>query len=590
MDQYEYSEDNARQISDRIIQVREYLESIDSDWTIEGSISSTTNRYQTSTRSVLSYGPGTGKTTKILQFCLNNYDRGIVIATKTISESHKLYRDILDYSTYKNIKLSCLCINSSDVDEYMKYSIDTNYAKNYDILLVTHAFLMNESPASYSKYLGKDYDAFDRDIRDYLIIDEYPDLYKPFKGYNRQVSFNLSVSGPFDLFPTDKEGNHLTPVIPPLFRNSGMTRLYEGLRSLREDHKSQNSLSDIARFVLKDMGISKKPCDMSYREFMNVMWKISIQLSEDTNLLNNNFSMSTLYEVNPKYSMNLSMLLNPHILILDGTGDRSFNGSKDWTIINGPHRSIECSMFQILSFDAARNNTNIPTLNNSLKNIETRVEHCLNSIPPDQELLIVGWKNIKTKSGSESVDLEKYLTERFNRIQFTHYQSGNTRATNEFRDISNILILGSFHIPQSVVSEQRKVINSDSYTSVDHSLSECKQAIFRTSARRGLPVRVFITDDWGRDFIEDLVDYSSMKLPDDFDYLETSIRDRVEKLPSGRRSRVKKILDYLGYESELNITLDELYSMMPMSQKIVSKYYPLVDLMKTIGVNLRVNK
>lgn len=90
---------------------------------------------------------------------------------------------------------------------------------------------------------------------------------------------------------------------------------------------------------------------------------------------------------------------------------------------------------------------------------------------------------------------------------FTSYHPRHTEALGEkCRASDAILFLGKFFLPPPAIAELNHVHNSE-ITTQGYSIAELVQQTFRTRCQHGKPVAVYFTPDWGKDVIQDFLDY-----------------------------------------------------------------------------------
>jgi hypothetical protein len=92
------------------------------------------------------------------------------------------------------------------------------------------------------------------------------------------------------------------------------------------------------------------------------------------------------------------------------------------------------------------------------------------------------------------------------RVHVTHYQAGNTRATNALKHCEAIVFLGRFWIAERALTELRQLEHCAT-TQEDWLLAEVVQATYRTRIRLGDPVDVYFTPDFDDAFLNAFLHY-----------------------------------------------------------------------------------
>jgi hypothetical protein len=210
-----------------------------------------------------------------------------------------------------------------------------------------------------------------------------------------------------------------------------------------------------------------------------------------------------------------------------------------------------------------------------------------------------------------NLDLKSYYTEELlesgvtpDRFSIIHYQSGLDKATNQFMDHDAIVFLGEFHVPNSVVAEFRDTFRTNT-SSEEYQAYQVIQAICRTRIRlhNGEKIRIYFSDDWNESFSLGVGSYlvssssiiSESKSEILLEYSLDNIvkrkwKDQVKVLVDEFPSLRTYIVDYYeGRKSskyELVVSLDQIFQLLPRNQKQVRSYYPLMNYLEKIGIQL----
>ena len=225
--------------------------------------------------------------------------------------------------------------------------------------------------------------------------------------------------------------------------------------------------------------------------------------------------------------------------------------------------------------------------------------------------LIVTWKNLKsdeyriTKGTlnitnnllNENFSLPEYYKKRLEQLGVTnpfeviHYMSGLDKATNEFRSFSSVVFLGEFHVPEYVVSE----FNCDyscNTNSENYLTYQLVQAVCRTRIRnhRGEGINIYYTEDWNEKSIDNLISYISsnkvIKKDTSLDFIKPKWRNQCKKL----MEISEEFRDLITYKlnGEVKFTLDEMYEVIPMQERKVKSYYPMINYFRKLGIEITI--
>lgn len=255
---------------------------------------------------------------------------------------------------------------------------------------------------------------------------------------------------------------------------------------------------------------------------------------------------------------------------------------------------------------------------NVIEGLEKNVRLLEDIIRCNNETLIIVWKNLKAKflEGGESYKrnlsafilndefslVDYYKTSLEGRLAGTgckfhviHYQSGLDLATNQFMNCDSIVRLGLFTIPNSALIE----LNDDLGTDMDMNdfiLYQNVQALSRTHIRQhqGKKIRFYITDDF-EDHVNKLANYMinegcSVRIFDStkIDSLNKKSKENIWSLIDNYdRNILYSILTGVPYS--FNITLDEIFNIIPMSEKKVKKYYFLTSSLQSLGITMSID-
>lgn len=390
---------------------------------------------------------------------------------------------------------------------------------------------------------------------------------------------------------------------------------YVPLTDLEEFEEKCNEFKNSLGFFKEDCQSNKMRnlilSDLIYDNF-NILKNL-----KDTESVNLTRTMSSLLYEDMK----------TRLMIFEGTGDLTFYKSDLFDLLNVENK-YNSPIFvdeSPIEFNIKRSYKNNSEFLNQLesRNIEWSkvAEKLVNIInnPSSTGTLIVCWKGYKVKeddsidyidnseeynkSYNSSYDLSKGLTSLLESkgvksgYRIIHYMSGLDRATNEFREFNQIVFLGDFKVPDSVVSK----FNFDykvNTTPVLFRIYQMAQAVCRLCIREnsGKPIRISYTSDIDFMFIDKLVKYlynNPVKDLDDiksrsFDFIKPKWREVIEKLCDLDYELKLAVLNHEKYYVE--IPLDLIYDIFPMSRKECDKYGSLIRYLNKIGISAKIIK
>ena len=570
--------------------------------------------------SVISPGCGSGKTTIIKEIIRNNSSKGILYSAATIRECNEMYDWIVNnlIGCYDNYNQKLVVSDIASIHSEPRYDengninngVDLNVWNKYPelfkdkkVIICTHHKLLHEYPdlligynlnkvdlSSLNVYDRVDYmndSGFRLDPRKYVLIDELPRCGVLKKSYYITDLYPLGITVPNRHYLPDgtlKVDRYCTRIEDYTL----MKCVYEEIE--RNDKrllitKSSNEPSNYRKdLILSDI----------HKNFYKYI------LSEENNI---NISCNIL-KLKNRFS---------RIMIFEGTGDLLFSNSKEITLYNINNKYS--SEINIEKFHNTLNRS-IGELNSNEKklelysNINSLLDNLINSVfnnENSKKILIVTWKNLKScdyennkslfnteinENFSFTEYIKDYLLGRTNKeFSIIHYQSGLDRATNEFREYDSIVFLGEFHIPNSAIKEINEDLGSNCSPS-EFSIHQLVQAICRTRIRnhKGESINVYFTDDWNDLLIAQLTRYLGSYNNYEYSIDDLNIRPKW-------KSAINKLCNYdsnissslsLGIKYNFEITLNDIFNLIPMSEKKVKKYYPLINYLRGLGIEMKI--
>jgi hypothetical protein len=560
---------------------------------------------------VIASGCGSGKTTAIREIIRKRYNYGIVYSAFTIEECNEMYQYCRTFISEEDI----IVLHSSYEDE----GVDNNLLRNNPekladkkVIICTHYKLLNEYPTIFQRYSknvlvdthlskirrdaigGFDSEGVKRYPRQLIIVDEMPTC--------KSLNFNV-----------DKK----------LLRLLGVADTEE--RIDREGKKYVTAKSPIHYTNGYDFNITEELFDLNSEGIL-------FNNSTESGKLKNTLALSMIYDnydhlMNLDKEINLTYTLADHIfngmdlriLIFDGTGDLTFKNSSVFELLTFKEKyssPVIINKFAIGYRRRYKSDKEFDSFYNQLiPNLDIEIDKIKDIIKESEGTLIITWKDLKIKDQSKGipiygindkreVEYVDYIRIKLNEEGFIedkdysiiHYQSGLDRATNEFRDFSSVVFLGEFHVPGYVVDK----FNQDYRVKTDinnYTLYQLVQAVCRTRIRnhKGEGVNIYFTDDWRKEDIENLSNYLSnnsrgVEVRDtSLDFIKPKWK-KVAEIFSRLDSEFKRSIESNGnIPYKLEFTLDDIYELVPIKEKQVRAYYPMINYFRRYGIEIKIS-
>ena len=245
----------------------------------------------------------------------------------------------------------------------------------------------------------------------------------------------------------------------------------------------------------------------------------------------------------------------------------------------------------------------------------------LKKVCSTEKTLIVTWKsldvfkNIKNEGIADTYEqtgnkvqynfpklLEECLVEsgvNSDNFSIIYRGSGHDRGSNEYRGYQSVVFLGEWHIPDNIVGDINKMFGLRCCFR-DYMKSLLIQTICRIRIRQhaGLPIKVYFSSD---------MDYNLMSEVQEYFIVNSPATCKIEgvKKPCRKYSKPEKklmmdlillyshdsrIRDSIENEASysFDITLDELYKIIPKPRKAKDRYNKLVKLLTDKGIRINI--
>lgn len=525
---------------------------------------------------ILSTGCGSGKTYWLERFILAHYMEGMLIVVDSIVSANTLQSHLLNL-------LGLAATDMMLIHSQTDYNVQNVFANTPEevtkkkVLIMTNVRLYTEYPPIYLLYNknGVVLSPFDGDwkkmmnnpnTRRWIIIDEIPGFIQKYATVSK---LHLGVLG------TD-DGN-------------GGYKAKEFV-AMEKFYKTFIAHSDAALFdTTTTLGKLKTDTALSiiehdYSKMIKVQGDAAIQFSPCDFQTNNSL-----------------------VLIMEGAGDVLFKDSSIYRLIDIPNKYRAKADFH--SF-------NVPNLSRRSNNHQELIKSMVKAViailsSVKGKTLIACWNDFKGEDNGITSDAQSSndstivasLSEELTKTSIPHdlysiiyYGSAESKAVNDFKNYSNIILLGKWSLPVSTSSEKFNKAFQTKTTLTRYMLWEYVQLITRIGIRQDNDIKVFYTDDHNKDFILTLEEYFNQNI---LDIPEEHIdwRDKVKKLNNGKRviSQIERLSQRFPYippmivegnqNKTINVSLKEVNNLMGKNKKR-RDYKHLTSILQKFGISL----
>ena len=525
---------------------------------------------------ILSTGCGSGKTYWLERFILTHYMEGMLIIVDSIVSANSLYFDLL---TKLGLDANDMMLIHSKTD----YDVINEYANNPEevtkkkVLIMTNVRLYTEYPPVYLLYNknGVTLSSFDGDwkklmnnpnTRRWIIIDEIPGFIQKYATVSK---LHLGVLG-----ETDDYGGYKAKEFIVMEKDYNTFIAHSDAALFATTTALGKLKTDSALYIIKH----------KYLDMMKVQGDAVIQFS-------------------PCDFQTTKSL----VLIMEGAGDVLFKDSSIYKLIDIPQKYRAKADFH--SFNVPNLNRRSNKHQELIKSMVQSVIAILSSVKG--KTLIACWNDFKgedkrtTSDNQESKDsptialLSEELTKAaipLDSFSIIYYGSAESKAVNDFKDYSNIFLLGKWSLPVSTSSEKFNKAFLTNTTLTRYMLWEYVQLITRIAIRQDRDINVFYSDDHNKDFMLTLEKYFNQNI---LDIPEEHIdwRDKIKKLNNGKRivSQIERLSQRFPYipqmivegnqNKTINVSLKEVNNLIGKNKKR-RDYKLLISILQKFGISL----
>lgn len=352
---------------------------------------------------------------------------------------------------------------------------------------------------------------------------------------------------------------------------------------------------------------------------------------------------SNIVKINSSFTDMITGNENTHILLFDGTSDLTLYNSKKFKVqeietkYNGELRIFKIP-FELSRKISSKDSRTQEEIEIELRNkINNTINLLSDLIQKNSKTLIFCWKGFKIddteindndefKFSGNIIDryesglilnknflLPNYIKFKLEELGFNegkefsieYYGSGRDKAINDYRDYDAVILLGKYIVPGSVINDFNIMFNSN-ITFSDYYSNRVIQAVCRTRIRNhnNESLNIYMTDDWSNDVFNKVKSYlgielSEIELSDDENesiiYMYNKLREKgitpkkseqIAKISLLDKNIFNSIIEEYTYRSE--IKLDEIFKILPMYEKKVKYYNPIVNYLMKLGIILSI--
>lgn len=506
---------------------------------------------------------GSGKTTVISEIARYHDSEGVLIIVPTIEAANELYSKLP----------TAYVLHSGNIGEMESYRNNPTGLMFHDILVITSARLIMDPIDLFLDFgFGKK--------RKYVLIDELINFYPEPYSIPQSLSDALTY---IDRTKTHRTGHQVGSLVvdgKTYYRHTygtigelraayrvGQHRLFGGKPNALTEYKTNHILQHVLAYGLSP--IQQKVVDIAQAHI---------------------------------------------VMLFDGTADIVFGGDERLLPLSGSRYNSDIDFIRFPMPIKRKNKDGFRV--GEFERYAPGLMKMIADITKNEKLLVVTWKTLDVfKNDLNADDLENHkvsyefpniLMDKLvslgaveENLKVIYRGSGQDRGSNEYRDMGCIMFLGEWILPDNITSDINSMFGCRCKFS-DYKKSLIVQTICRLQIRKhqGLPIKVYFSDD---------IDYNLMWEVQEYFKANSDpgckIKGLTNPCPKYKRPEKGYMIDIAfleGYDGNIrkaiennmpysfDITLDDLYSIIPRDKKGKDRYNTLINHLLKLNITMNI--
>ena len=505
---------------------------------------------------------GSGKTTIIAEITKRHAAEGVLIVVPTIEAANELSK-----------KLSgATILHSQNVAAIENYKSNPMMLRHSDILVITSARLIIDPVELFLDY------QFSKKRR-YVLVDELINFYPEPYSIPKQLIDTLTF-----MDKKKHKGCHTVDSV-----TIGKKTYYRQSYATTEEMEAAYRKSSNKLFTGRTNALVEYKLQTIFKHIQN-----------------NGFT---------PIQKKIMDFANDHITILfDGTADIVFGSDKRILPITGHKYNSDIEFIQFTIPIKRKNKEGF-----DIGSFEKYANDTLNyivGITKSEKLLIVTWKTLdvyknegmadKFEEAKIMYDFPKLLNDKLvsmgavkSNLQVIYRGSGQDRGSNEYRDFESLMFLGEWYLPDNITGDINSMFGCKCNFD-DYKKSLLVQTICRLRIRehQGKSVKVYFSTDIDYNLMFAVQEY--FKAVSDPGCKISGLSNPCPKLSRPHKGYLFDLAVLECYDSKIrdavddnmsysfDITLNDLYTLIPKPKKAKDRYSGLVGYMKTYRITMNI--
>ena len=302
------------------------------------------------------------------------------------------------------------------------------------------------------------------------------------------------------------------------------------------------------------------------------------------------------------------------VMLFDGTADIVFGGDKRLLPLSGSRYNSNIDFIRFPMPIKRKNKDGFRVA--EFERYAPELMNLIADITKNEKLLVVTWKTLDVfKNDLNADDLENHkvsyefperLKEKLvslgaveSNLKVIYRGSGQDRGSNEYRDMGCIMFLGEWFLPDNITSDINSMFGCRCKFS-DYKKSLIVQTICRLQIRKhlGLPIKVYFSDDIDYNLMWEVQEY--FKANSDPACKISGLTNPCPKYSKPEKGYMIDIAFLEGYDGNIrkaiennmpysfDITLDDLYSIIPRDKKGKDRYTTLINHLLKLNIAMNI--